>query len=137
MTAAPAAAADGDLDTSFSGDGWVIQEAHASGEDGWESVMYDSSGNIVVGGWWNNNGQTNKHSWRMMRLTGAGTSTDATKFDNNSDTTKFWSPRKDHISEVLIQADGKHVAIGTAGTVTTGSGGDYQCTVTRLSLIHI
>ena len=127
----PAAAADGDLDTSFSGDGWVIQEAHASGEDGWEDVKFDANGYLVAGGWWNNNGQTNKHSWRMMRLTGAGTSTDATKFDNNSDTTKFWSPRKDHISEVLIQADGKHVAIGTAGTVTTGSGGDYQCTVTR------
>ncbi|MDG1489528.1 MAG: hypothetical protein P8R36_04505, partial [Actinomycetota bacterium] len=91
----PAAAADGDLDTSFSGDGWTIQEAHASGEDGWEDVTFDADGNIVLGGWWNNNGQTNKHSWRMMRLTGAGTSTDATKFDNNSDTTLFWSPRAD------------------------------------------
>ena len=53
--------------------------------------------------------------------------------DNNCGTHRFWSPRKDHIQQVLVQDDGKIVAVGTAGTVTTGSGGDYQCTVTRFA----
>ena len=129
----PAAAADGDLDTSFSGDGWLIQNSHASGEDGWESVIFDSSGNVVAGGWWNNNGQTGKHSWAINRTTDTGACTNAIKFDNNCGTQQFFSPRKDHISEILVQDDGKIVAVGSAGTVTTGSGGDHQCTVTRFA----
>ena len=129
----PAAAADGDLDTSFSGDGWLIQNSHASGEDGWESVVFDGSGNIVAGGWWNNNGQTGKHSWAINRVTGTGQCTNALKFDGNCGTNQFFSPRADHISEILIDANGKYVAVGSAGTVTTGSGGDHQCTVTRFA----
>ena len=133
ITQTPAAAADGDLDTSFSGDGWLIQNSHASGEDGWESVIFDGSGNVVAGGWWNNNGQTGKHSWAINRVTGAGQCTNALKFDGNCGTQQFFSPRADHISEILIDANGKYVAVGSAGTVSTGSGGDHQCTVTRFA----
>ncbi|MFL3002529.1 MAG: hypothetical protein ACJZ4L_02365 [Candidatus Poriferisodalaceae bacterium] len=129
----PAAAADGDLDTSFSGDGWLIQNSHASGEDGWESVQFDASGNVVAGGWWNNNGLPNKHSWAINRVTSTGTCTDATRLDNNCGTQQFFSPRTDHISEILIQDDGKIVAVGSAGTKTDGDGGDHQCTVTRFA----
>ena len=129
----PAAAADGDLDTSFSTDGQLLNDYHASGEDGWKDAVFDANGNLIMAGWWNNNGETNKHSWAMNRITGTGTCTDATKFDNNCGTHRFWSPRKDHIQQVLVQDDGKIVAVGTAGTVTTGSGGDYQCTVTRFA----
>ena len=129
----PAAAADGDLDTSFSGDGQMLNDYHASGEDGWKSAVFDANGNLIMAGWWNNNGQTNKHSWAMNRHTSTGACTDAVRFDNNCGTHQFWSPRKDHIYEVLVQPDGKIVAVGTAGTVSTGSGGDYQCTVTRFA----
>ncbi|HAF67908.1 MAG TPA: hypothetical protein DCL16_02200, partial [Acidimicrobiaceae bacterium] len=127
----PAAAADGDLDTSFSGDGILVQDLHASGEDGWESVVFDGDGNLIAGGWWNNNGQTGKHSWSINRHTAAGTCTDAVKFDNNCGTQRFWSPRKDHISEILVQPNGKIVAVGSAGTDGNEPGGDYDCTVTR------
>ena len=111
----------------------MIQNSHASGEDGWESVVFDGSGNIVAGGWWNNNGQTGKHSWAINRVTGTGQCTNALKFDGNCGTNQFFSPRADHISEILIDANGKYVAVGSAGTVTTGSGGDHQCTVTRFA----
>ena len=129
----PAAAADGDLDTSFSTDGVLVQDLHASGEDGWKDAVFDANGSLIMAGWWNNNGQTNKHSWSINRHTSTGTCTNAVKFDNNCGTQQFFSPRKDTIEEVLVQDDGKIVAVGTAGTVTTGSGGDYQCTVTRFA----
>ena len=106
----PAAAADGDLDTSFSTDGQLLNDYHASGEDGWKDAVFDANGNLIMAGWWNNNGETNKHSWAMNRITGTGTCTDATKFDNNCGTHRFWSPRKDHIQQVLVQDDGKIVA---------------------------
>ena len=127
----PAAAADGDLDTSFSTDGVLVQDLHASGEDGWESVVFDGDGNLVAGGWWNNNGQTGKHSWAINRHTSTGACTNAVKFDNNCGTQRFWSPRKDHISEMLVQPNGKIVAVGSAGTNGNEPGGDYDCTVTR------
>ena len=129
----PAAAADGDLDTNFSTNGWKVIDAHASGEDGIESVVFDTSGNIISGGWWNNNGETNKHSWQVLRFESDGDCTNAMKFDGNCGTEKFWSPRTDHISEILVDGDGKYVAVGSAGTVTTGSGGDHQCSVTRFA----
>ena len=69
----PADAADGDLDTSFSTDGQLLNDYHASGEDGWRDAVFDANGNLIMAGWWNNNGQTNKHSWAMNRITGAGT----------------------------------------------------------------
>ena len=56
----PAAAADGDLDTSFSDDGWIVVDSHASGEDGIVDVAIDANGKVITGGYWSNNGQSNK-----------------------------------------------------------------------------
>ena len=36
----PVAAADGDLDTSFSSDGWKVVDSHQNGEDGiWDTAI--------------------------------------------------------------------------------------------------
>ena len=71
----PAAAADGDLDTSFSSDGWIVVDSHASGEDGIIDTVIDASGRVITGGYWNNNGNTGNWSWQMLRYTAAGTCT--------------------------------------------------------------
>ena len=55
----PAAAADGDLDTSFSDDGWIVVDSHASGEDGIVDTEIDANGKVITAGWWNNNGSPN------------------------------------------------------------------------------
>ena len=52
--ATPAWAADGDLDTTFSGDGWKIQN-RTSRNDQARSLAFRSDGAAVVGGWDSNN----------------------------------------------------------------------------------
>ncbi len=124
----PAAAADGDLDTSFSADGWIVVDSHASGEDGINDVTIDSSGNVITGGWWNNNGEPNKYSWQMLRYTAAGTCTDALRFDGNCGTGQYFSSKTDVETEIMIDANGKYVHVGYADA---NAGTDYDCVVYR------
>ena len=124
----PAAAADGDLDTSFSTDGWIVVDSHASGEDGINDVAIDSSGNVITGGWWNNNGEPNKYSWQMLRYTAAGTCTDALRFDGNCGTGQYFSSKTDVETEIMIDANGKYVHVGYADA---NAGTDYDCVVYR------
>ena len=51
-----------------------------------------------------------------LTVTGTGQCTNALKFDGNCGTNQFFSPRADHISEILIDANGKYVGGGSAGT---------------------
>ena len=124
----PVAAADGDLDTSFSTDGWIVVDSHASGEDGIHDVAIDSAGNIITGGWWNNNGQPNKYSWQMLRYTAAGACTNALKFDGNCGTGQYFSSKTDVATEIIIDANGKYVHVGYADA---NAGTDYDCVVYR------
>ena len=124
----PAAAADGDLDTSFSDDGWIVVDSHASGEDGIVDVAIDANGKVITGGYWNNNGQPNKYSWQMIRYTAAGTCTNAEKFDGNCATSQYFSSKADVMTEIMIDANGKYVAVGYADA---NAGSDFDCVVYR------
>ncbi len=124
----PAAAADGDLDTSFSSDGWKVVDSHASGEDGIIDTAIDASGKIVTGGYWNNNGSPNNWSWQMLRYTAAGTCTDAERFDGNCGTAQWFSTRPDVMTEIMIDANGKYVTVGYADA---NNGSDFDCVVYR------
>jgi uncharacterized delta-60 repeat protein len=124
----PAAAADGDLDTSFSSDGWKVVDSHASGEDGIIDTAIDASGKIVTGGYWNNNGSPNNWSWQMLRYTAAGTCTDAERFDGNCGTAQWFSTAADRITEIMIDANGKYVTVGYADA---NGGSDFDCVVYR------
>ena len=84
----PAAAAEGDTDSSYQGGqtstaGWHVGELHNSGEDGIVDIEIDASGNVITGGWWNNNGSPNNYSWSLVRYTAGGGCTDALRFDGN------------------------------------------------------
>ncbi len=125
--ATPVSAADGDLDTSFDSDGMRKVDLHASGEDGIYHIAVEDDGDVMFSGYWNNNGQANKYSWYQQLKNPDGTSAG---LSNPSDRL-FWSPKADVIRETLIQSDGRYVSVGYAGTVTTGSGGDYDCAVIR------
>jgi uncharacterized delta-60 repeat protein len=124
----PAAAADGDLDTSFSDDGWIVVDSHSSGEDGIIDTAIDSSGKIITGGYWNNNGTTNNWSWQMLRYTAAGECTAAEQFDGNCGTAQWFSTAADRITEIMIDANGKYVTVGFADA---NSGSDFDCVVYR------
>ena len=124
----PAAAADGDLDTSFSSDGWIVVDSHASGEDGIIDTVIDASGRVITGGYWNNNGSPNNWSWQMLRYTAAGTCTDAERFDGNCGTQQWFSTQADRITEIMIDANGKYVTVGFADA---NDGSDYDCVVYR------
>ena len=54
VLAAPAQAADGDLDTSFSDDGHRIQNRTKLNDEA-RSLAFRSDGSVVVGGWDDNN----------------------------------------------------------------------------------
>jgi len=124
----PAAAADGDLDTSFSSDGWKVVDSHQNGEDGIWDTAIDGSGNIITGGYWNNNGSPNNWSWQMLRYTAAGDCTDALRFDGNCGTAQWFSTAADVITEVMIDANGKYVHVGYADA---NGGSDFDCVVYR------
>ena len=124
----PAAAADGDLDTSFSDDGWIVVDSHASGEDGIVDTEIDANGKVITAGWWNNNGSPNNYSWQMLRYTAAGTCTNAEKFDGNCGTSQWFSSAADVATEVMIDTNGKYVHVGYADA---NAGSDFDCVVYR------
>ncbi|SVC30538.1 uncharacterized protein METZ01_LOCUS283392, partial [marine metagenome] len=129
----PAQAADGDLDSSYQGGqtstaGWHVGELHASGEDGIVDIEIDASGNVITGGYWNNNGNTNNWSWSLIRYSSAGGCTEALKFDGNCQTNLWFSTKADVITEIMIDANGKYVSVGYADA---NSGTDFDCVVTR------
>ena len=124
----PAAAADGDLDTSFSSDGWIVVDSHSSGEDGIWDTAIDGSGKIITGGWWNHNGDNNNYAWQMIRYTAAGTCTAAEQFDGNCGTSQWFSAKADRITEIMIDANGKYVTVGYADA---NDDTDYDCVVYR------
>jgi uncharacterized delta-60 repeat protein len=129
----PAAAADGDLDTSWDTDGMKVTDLHASGEDYITDVLVQPDGNILLSGSWNNNGQTGRYSWYQQLK-----DPDGSNASGYTSGTLFWSPRTDQISQTLLDADGKEVSVGWAGTDTNDGAGnysnhnyDYDCAVIR------
>ncbi|HIL04578.1 MAG TPA: hypothetical protein EYG17_00835, partial [Acidimicrobiia bacterium] len=129
----PAAAADGDLDTSWDTDGMKVTDLHQSGEDYITDILVQPDGKVLLSGSWNNNGQTGRYSWYQQLKEADGS--------NASDYTTgslFWSPRSDQINQTLLDSDGKEVSVGWAGTNTGNGAGnfsnhsyDYDCAVIR------
>ena len=133
VVASPASAADGDLDTSWDTDGMDKTDMNSSGEDGILNVLVKPDGSVLLSGYWNNNGQTGAYSWiqQLKQANGAGAG-------GYTGGTLFWSPRSDVIRHAMLDADGKEVMVGYAGTSTTNGAGnttshsyDYDCTVIR------
>ena len=133
ITASPAAAADGDLDTSWDTDGMDTQDLHTSGEDVIRHVLVQPNGQVLLSGFWNNNGQTGRYSWYQQLK-----DTDGSSASGYTTGSLFWSPRSDKIREAMLDADDKEVMVGFAGTSTTSGSGnlsnlshDYDCAVAR------
>nr|MCS5688870.1 hypothetical protein [Acidimicrobiales bacterium] len=129
----PAAAADGDLDTSWDTDGMKVTDLHQSGEDYIQDILVQPDGKILLSGSWNNNGQTGRYSWYQQLKDPDGSSASGYSVDS-----LFWSPRSDMINQTLLDADGKEVSVGWAGTNTNNGAGnytnhnhDYDCAVIR------
>ena len=135
LATAPAYAqtADGDLDTSWDTDGMKVTDLHASGEDSIYDILVQPDGKVLLSGSWNNNGQSGRYSWYQQLK-----DPDGSNASGYTSGTLFWSPRSDMISQTLLDADGKEVSVGWAGTSTVNGAGnysnhnyDYDCAVIR------
>ena len=124
--AAPAQAADGDLDTSFDSDGKRIY-GRTEGNDGLNHVFTQPNGNLVLSGFDNNNvSNSGAVRWSGIEVSSSG---GGTGLFTNPDDRLFWSPRTDVIEETLLMNDGRYAQVGIAGTHTTNSNKDYDCAV--------
>ena len=126
VLAAPAQAADGDLDTSFDSDGIRIQNRTA-GTDVAYDLFVQGDGDFVVGGKDHNN-LSKSDAQRMANLGFNADGSGSGLFANPNDRL-FWSPKTDAIWEALLMSNGRYAFIGHAGTSTTGNGGNYDCVV--------
>ena len=115
---------DGDLDTSFQGNGMRIQN-RTNGTDYLRALTFRADGTFVVGGSDDNN-QSSAQALRMANMSFGTSGTSDGTFTNPNDRL-FWSPKTDTIHEILLLSDGRYAFTGHAGTATTGSGGDYDC----------
>jgi len=112
----PVWAADGDLDTSFSGDGKQTT-AIGSGTDEANSVVLQSDGKIVAAGY-SHNGTNN--DFAVVRYNTDG-SLDTT-FDTDGKVTTDIGSSQDQAYSVVLQSDGKIVV---AGWSYNGSNNDF------------
>ena len=109
----PAWAADGDLDTTFSGDG-ILTTAIGAGNDAASSVVLQSDGKIVVAGYSYNG---SNYDIAVVRYNTDG-SLDTT-FSGDGILTTTIGSRDDYAESVVVQSDGKIVV---AGFYNNGSG---------------
>ena len=99
--------ADGSLDTSFDGDGWLTTDI-AFGEDYASAMLLQPDGKIVVAGYSYNSG----YNFALARYNPNG-SLDTT-FDGDGKLTTDFSAGTDYASDVALQADGKIVLSGSS-----------------------
>ena len=126
----PAQAADGDLDTSFSDDGYRTQNRTSKNDEA-RSLAFRSDGSVVVAGWDSNN-PASTAALRMVTIAftaaGGGDGPFSKNHDPKTDRS-FWSPRTDSAEEVLLLSDGRYAFVGYAGSSTTDASADYDCVV--------
>ena len=130
LFATPAWAADGDLDTTFSGDGWRKQNRTAKNDEA-RSLAFRSDGSVVVAGWDDNN-HSSAAALRMVTIafTAAGGGDGPFSSSHSPKTDReFWSPLTDSAEEVLLLSDGRYAFVGYAGTHATNANKDYDCVV--------
>lgn len=108
--AAPVAAAAGDLDDTFSGNGWLTIDFGGDGESA-SALAIQSDGKIVVAG-------SVDGDFGVARLNTNGTLDDTFNGDGRVRTDlRFRDPSLiyDHANEVAVQPDGKMVVVGGSG----------------------
>ena len=99
--------ADGSLDTTFDGDGWLTTDI-AFGDDYASAMLLQADGKIVVAGYSYNSG----YNFALARYNPNG-SLDTT-FDGDGKLTTDFSAGTDYASDVALQADGKIVLSGSS-----------------------
>ena len=102
--------ADGTLDTSFNGTGIIIS-SFSSGYDEATAVAIQPDGKIVVGGYAVSVGTTNS-DFMLLRYNLNGT-LDTSFGIEGVVLTEFVNNSNDHIADIVIQPDGKIVAVGS------------------------
>ena len=116
----PAWAADGDLDTTFSGDG-ILTTAIGAGNDAASSVVLQSDGKIVVAGYSYNG---SNYDIAVVRYNTDG-SLD-TSFGTGGKVTTAIGLGNDYAESVVVQSDGKIVVAGYSH-----NGSNYDIAVVR------
>jgi uncharacterized delta-60 repeat protein len=106
----PAAAAPGDLDPSFDGDGRVTTDVTRRGDFS-IGMALQQDGKIITAGIAGNRGSNPKFA--LVRYNGDGT-LDST-FGGDGKVTTDFTPRTDAANVVTVDPDGKIVAAGVAG----------------------
>ncbi|MCB0035867.1 MAG: hypothetical protein KDE51_17670, partial [Anaerolineales bacterium] len=109
----------GDLDTNFSGDGWVVSDI--GGADAVTAVAIDSSGNLYVGGNTNANGG---YDFALLKYTPAGYLEPS--FGTGGKVITDIGGGIDAITDMVIQTDGRILVAGYAYV-----DGDYDFALAR------
>jgi uncharacterized delta-60 repeat protein len=104
--------ADGSLDITFDGDGWLTTDI-AFGDDYASAMLLQPDGKIVVAGYSYNSG----YNFALARYNANG-SLDTT-FDGDGKLTTDFSGSRDTASAVALQVDGKIIVAGIATGTTT------------------
>mgnify|MGYP001132845754 CR=1 FL=1 len=99
--------ADGSLDTTFDGDGWLTTDI-AFGDDSARAIVLQADGKIVVAG----NAYSGSHNFALARYHPDG-SLD-TSFDGDGKLTSDFSGGTDLAFDLALQVDGKIVVAGEA-----------------------
>ncbi len=121
---------DGTLDTSFGGTGKVVH-SFSSGADGATSLILQSDGKIILGGY-ENTGVSSGNDFMLSRFNSDGT-LDTTFGANGSFVTPIGSG-DDIIYSFAQQTDGKIIG---AGSVSNGSYNDWGLARYRLSSVFV
>jgi uncharacterized delta-60 repeat protein len=101
---------DGDLDTTFDGDGKVTTD-FKSGEDDATGVALQADGKIVAAGW-AGPARSNDYVFAVARyLTGGGLDS---SFGGDGKVTTNFTSGNDYAWDMALQSDGKVVAVGAA-----------------------
>jgi uncharacterized delta-60 repeat protein len=112
---------DGDLDTSFAGDGKLLTSI-AADDDISYAVAVQTDGKIVVGGGCRNDTSDN-FEFCIARYSDDGSAD--TTFNGNGEIITAMTAKRDKISTLILQSDGKIVA---AGECDVGVGGSTNYT---------
>lgn len=106
---------DGSLDNSFSTDGKVLTDISGS-DDGAYSVSIQANGKILLGGYRNTgNDKSPIYDFALVRYNADGSLDNS--FSGDGILASDFNASSDQAHDILVQPDGKIVAIGTSETI--------------------
>jgi uncharacterized delta-60 repeat protein len=103
---------DGQLDTTFDGDGMVLTDFKSSTEEGIRAMVIDNQGRIIVGGWAMLEGH---RQFALARYNDDG-SLDATFDDDGKVLTNFISSHDEEVTTIGLDSQGR-IVVGGWGIV--------------------